>query len=109
MVVGMKASSPSQAASNPQQLALFEFSQERRVDGSFVVTPRRLVDNKPISVKRAAGLLHFKDRKAVYRLISTGQIRAWKPKSVKDNGKYRVDLGSVMEYLAAREREARGG
>ena len=95
------------APSTPQQqLALFDISQEKRSDGSFVVTPKRLVDNKPISVKRAAALLHFKDRKALYRLISTGQIRAWKPKSQRDNGKFRVDLGSVMDYLAAREREA---
>jgi hypothetical protein len=88
--------------SAPQQQFLFEVEQTVRADGSFVVKPKRIVDGTEISAKRAAKMLGFKDRETIYGLIKTGQIRGWKPKSVKDNGKYRIDLGSVLDYKASR-------
>jgi len=100
----MKESSPPPA----HQSLLFFAEQTQHSDGTITVRPRRLVDGNTVTAKRAAAMLGFKDRETVYGLIKTGQIRAWKPKSKKDNGKYRVDLGSVLDYKAKRERIARG-
>lgn len=81
---------------------LFESEQERRSDGSFVVRPKRLVDGKEIGRKTAAGMLGFKDKDSVSRLVELGEIRGWKPDSARGNGKYRIDLGSVLDYKAKR-------
>ncbi len=99
MMQGMSGSSTPQ-----QHLAFFEFAQEQRADGSIVVKPKRLVDGKEISAKKAAGMLNFKDVKAVYRLVRLGKIVGWKPECERDNGKYRIDLGSVLDYKAKRKR-----
>ena len=85
-----------------QQQFLFEIEQTAMPDGSFRVRPKRIVDGNEIGAKRAAKMLGFKDRETVYGLIKTGQIKGWKPKSKKANGKYRIDLGSVLDYKAAR-------
>lgn len=89
-------------SSQPQQQFLFEIEQTARPDGSFVVRPTRIMDGNEIGAKRAAKMLGFKDRETIYNLIKTGQIKGWKPKSENDNGKYRIDLGSVLDYKAAR-------
>lgn len=86
-----------------QQQFLFEISQETLADGSFRIKPVRLVDGTVIGVKRAAKLLGFRDRETIYGLIKTVQIKGWKPKAVRENGKYRIDLGSVLDYKAGRE------
>lgn len=88
------------------QLMLFETDTTPRADGSFLLRPRRLVDGKEISAMKAAGLLGFRDTETVYALVRTGEIKGWKPAAARGNGKYRIDLGSVMTYkerrLAAR-------
>lgn len=89
------------------QLMLFESDQERTADGSFVVRPRRLVDGREVTAKKAAGMLGFKDKETIYRLVELGEIRGWKPKSARGNGKYRIDLGSVLDYKSRRLAEAR--
>jgi hypothetical protein len=91
-----------------EQQFLFIADQTVRADGAIVVKAKRLVDGKPISAKRAAAMLGFRDRETIYRLIRSGEILAWKPKSKRDNGRYRVDLGAVLDYKARRERIARG-
>jgi hypothetical protein len=84
------------------QMMLFETETTARADGSFLLKPRRLVDGKEISAARAAGMLGYKDPESVYKLIACGEIRAWKPEAVRGNGKYRIDLGSVMRYKERR-------
>ncbi len=84
---------------------LFETDAEQRPDGSFVVKPRRIVDGHEIDAKKAAGMLKFRDVETIYRLIDAGEIKAWKPKSERGNAKYRIDLGSVLEYKALRQKE----
>lgn len=88
------------------QLLLFETDTTPRADGSILLRPRRLVDGKEISAAKAAGLLGFKDPETIYGMIQTGEIKGWKPNAARGNGKYRIDLGSVMAYkerrLAAR-------
>lgn len=85
------------------QLMLFETDTTPRADGSFLLKPRKLVDGREVSAGKAAGLLGFKDKETVYALVRSGQIRGWKPESARDNGKYRIDLGSVMDYKARRQ------
>ena len=84
------------------QLFLFETDSTPGTDGSFVLRPRRLVDGKEISASKAAGLLGFKDRETIFGLIRAREIKAWKPETARGNGKYRVDLGSVMDYKQRR-------
>ena len=93
--------------SGTDQLFLFESEQSAAGDGSFVVRPRRLCTGQEVGVKKVCGLLGFKDRESIYRLIELGQIQAWKPKSERGNGKWRIDLQSVLEYKAQRLRESR--
>jgi hypothetical protein len=90
------------------QLYLFETTASPQKDGSFVVRPQRLIDGKEISAQKAAGLLGFKDKETIFRLVELGEIKGWKPKSKRNNGKYRIDLGSVMDYKARRLAESRG-
>ena len=90
-------------AGEPQhQLYLFEAEQTAAKDGSFIVRPRRLCTGQEVGVQRACKLLGFRDREAVYRLIDLGEITAWKPDSRRGNGKWRIDLQSVLEYKARR-------
>ncbi len=84
------------------QLMLFETDTTPRADGTFLLKPRRLVDGKEISAAKAAGLLGFKDVETIHGLIKTRQLVGWKPDSKRGNGKYRIDLGSVMDYKAKR-------
>ena len=90
------------------QLYLFESETGAREDGSFIVRPRRLVDGREISAGKAAEMLGFKDRETIYRLIELGEIRGWKPGSKRGNGKFRIDLGSVIDYKTRRILAARG-
>ncbi len=86
----------------PAQLMLFETVSTPNGDGSFTVKPRRLVDGKEISAAAAARMLGFKDKETVYNLVKTRQIRGWRPDTARGNGKYKIDLGSVLDYKAAR-------
>ena len=91
------------------QLLLFSSDQETQPDGSIVVRPRRLVDGREISAAAAAKLLGFKDKDTVCRMVQAGLITGWKPESKRGNAKYRIDLGSVIEYKERRikaERES---
>lgn len=81
---------------------LFESEQLPAGDGSFVVRPRRLITGQEVGVKKVCSLLGFKDRESIYRLIEIGEIRAWKPASERGNGKWRIDLQSVLEYKQRR-------
>lgn len=100
----MTAPSPAPAAA--VQSFLFEVDQTRQADGSIVVRPRRMVDGNYISAQRAAGLLGFRDRETIYGMVRGGVIKGWKPDSKRGNGKWRIDLGSVLDYKTARERAA---
>ena len=91
------------------QLMLFEAVQTANADGSFTVRPKRLTHGKEIGARAAARMLGFKDRETVYRLIELGEIRAWKPKSERGNGKWRIEWESVAGYKAARLEAARRG
>jgi Helix-turn-helix domain len=84
------------------QLFLFESEATAAKDGSFVVRPRRLCTGQEVGVQRVCGLLGFKDRESIYRLIDLGEIKAWKPDSARGNGKWRIDLQSVLEYKQRR-------
>lgn len=84
------------------QMMLFETESEARADGSLVVRPRRLLTGEEIGAKRAAKMLGYRDRESVYRLIEIGEIKAWKPRTLRENGKWRVDLQSVLDYKARR-------
>lgn len=86
-----------------QQQFLFAVEQTQNADGSFVVKPKKLMHGVEISANRAMKMLGFKDRETIYGLIKTKQIRGWKPKSKRANGKYRIDLTSVLDYKAKRE------
>ena len=97
------------ATDAPGQILLFEVEQTRHGDGSFTVRPKRLTDGREIGVAQAAKMLGFKDRETVYRLIELGEIRAWKPKSERGNGKWRIDWQSVVDYRSARQTAARNG
>jgi hypothetical protein len=88
------------------QLFLFESESSPGVDGAFIVKPKRLVDGREISAQKAAEMLGFRDKETIFRLVECGEIRGWKPKSRRGNGKYRIDLGSVLDYKAKRLAEA---
>ncbi|MEI6656786.1 MAG: hypothetical protein WCP45_18625 [Verrucomicrobiota bacterium] len=88
------------------QLMLFETDTTPRADGCFLLRPRRLVDGKEVGAAKAAGLLGFKDAETIYGLIQCGEIKGWKPASTRGNGKYRIDLGSVLDYKERRLRES---
>ena len=89
------------------QMMLFATETEAQKDGSFVVRPRRLIDGKEISARKAAELLGFRDKDTIFRLVELGELRGWKPQALRGNGKYRIDLGSVMDYKARRLAEHR--
>jgi len=86
---------------------LFETLQEQRPDGSFLVKPRRLVDGREISAAAACRLLGYKDKETVCRMVATGEIKGWKPRTRRGNGKWRIDMGSVLDYKAERLKSAR--
>lgn len=88
---------------------LFEAEQVAHADGSFTVRPRRVAVTREIGARAAARMLGFRDRETVYRLIELGDLRAWKPKSERGNGKWRIEWESVAEYKAARLDAARNG
>jgi excisionase family DNA binding protein len=97
------------ATGDGAQILLFEVEQTRHGDGSFTVRPKRLTDGREIGVGQAARMLGFKDRETVYRLIDLGEIKAWKPKSERGNGKWRIDWQSVVDYKSSRLAAARAG
>lgn len=84
------------------QLFLFETETIAESDGSFRVRPKRLIDGKEIDARKAAGMLGFRDRESIFRLIELGELTGWKPETVRGNGKYRIDLGSVIAYKERR-------
>lgn len=84
------------------QMMLFETESVAGKDGSLIVRPRRLLTGEEIGVKRAAKMLGYKDRESVYGLIQAGAIKGWKPESKGHNGKWRIDLQSVLDYKARR-------
>lgn len=84
------------------QLFIFESEQSLQVDGSFHIRPKRLVDGREIGAGKAAEMLGFRDRETIFRLIVLGELRGWKPETTRGNGKYRIDLGSVLDYKARR-------
>jgi hypothetical protein len=84
------------------QLLLFSSDQDLQPDGTIVVRPRRLVDGREISAEAAAKLLGFRDKDTVCRMVQAGLLKGWKPESKRGNAKYRIDLGSVMEYKERR-------
>lgn len=86
-----------------QQQFLFEVEQTRHEDGSFTVSPRRLVDKVEIDVDRAKKMLGFKDRETVYLMLKAGQLKGWQPETKRGNGKWRVFLSSVIAYKERRE------
>lgn len=89
------------------QLHLFESETTPAGDGSFLVRPKRLVDGREISARKAADMLGFRDKETIFRLIEAGELRGWKPKAKRGNGKYRIDLGSVLDYKARRLAESK--
>ena len=84
---------------------LFETESEARADGSLVVRPRRLCTGQEISAKKAAGMLGFKDVETISNLVAMGKIKGWKPEAKRANGKWRIDLQSVLDYKQQRLRE----
>jgi hypothetical protein len=84
------------------QLMLFETISEERADGALVVRPRRVCTGEEIGVQRACKMLGYRDRESVYRLILIGEIKGWKPDSVRGNAKWRIDLQSVLDYKTRR-------
>ena len=84
---------------------LFETESTPQADGSLIVRPRRLLTGEEIGVDRAAKLLGSRDRESVYALIWAKRIRAWKPETRRGNGKWRIDLQSVLDYKARRLQE----
>jgi hypothetical protein len=87
------------------QLMLFETDSVACADGSFTVRPRRLVDGREIGAKKAAAMLGFRDVETISKLVALGQIKGWKPESLRNNAKWRIDLGSVIAYKEKRLRE----
>lgn len=91
-----------------EQQFLFEVAQERRSDGSFVVRPKRMVDDQEVDAEYARRFLGYKDRETVYRLIKLRQIEGWQDVAVRGNGKYHILLGSLIDFKARRKAVARG-
>lgn len=87
------------------QLMLFETESVPQKDGSLIVRPKRLCTGQEVGVQKVCGLLGFRDRETVYGLIDQGEIVAWKPETARGNGKWRIDLQSVLDYKARRLRE----
>lgn len=87
------------------QMMLFETDSTPQADGSLVVRPRRLCTGQEVGVQKVCGMLGFRDRETIYGLIDAGELRAWKPASKRGNGKWRIDLQSVLDYKARRLRE----
>ena len=50
-------------------------------------------------------MLGFKDVETISKLVALGQIKGWKPESLRGNAKWRIDLGSVLTYKEKRLRE----
>lgn len=72
--------------------------QTRNPDGSVTIRPVEVADEREIGAMEAAKILGFRDRESVYRLIDLGELRAWKPASRRGNGKWRINLQSVIQY-----------
>ena len=84
-----------------EQLVLFAVESVARGDGSFVVKPKRLVDGRECGTRQAARMLGVHPE-TVGVLIAAGELRAWKLESRRGNAKWRIDLGSVLDYKARR-------
>lgn len=91
------------------QLMLFETESTAQKDGSLIVRPKRLCTGQEVGVQKACGMLGFKDRETIYKLLDEGQLRGWKPDSKRGNGKWRIDLQSILDYKAKRLRECGHG
>lgn len=87
------------------QLVLFEIERVER-DGMLLVKPKRIVDGVEISTQQAMKLLKFTQIETISALIRAGEIKAWKPKSVRGNAKWRIDQGSVLDYKMRRMKAA---
>lgn len=85
---------------------LFEVESSGRADGSLLVKPKRLCTGEEISAKKAMSMLGFKRVETISALVETGKIKGWKPESVRGNGKWRIDLQSVLDYKARRQAES---
>lgn len=94
---------------HPDQLLLFAVEQELRADGSFIVKPTRLDDSREIDAKQAAKILGYRDLESVYRLVELGEIKGWKPDSVRGNARYRIAWQSVIDYKSRRQQASTGG
>jgi hypothetical protein len=90
-----------------QQTFLFLAEQSKHADGSFTVRPKRLVDGREISAKAALKMLGFSDIETIATLVGASEIVGWKPATQRGNGKWRIDLGSVIDYKERRKREGR--
>ncbi len=88
------------AGESTKQLILFESEQSVNQDGSITVRPKRMCTGQEVDVQRACKLLGFKDRESIYRLIDQRELKGWKPDSKRGNGKWRIDLQSVLDYKA---------
>ena len=91
---------------HPQQLALFEITSERQKDGSFIVIPRRVVDNQrsdDVGVTWAHEELRL-PKKQIRFLCQIGELVAWKmPGRKGSNAKYRIARNSVLTYKARQQ------
>ena len=84
-----------------EQLVLFAVESVARADGSFLVKPKRLVDGRECGTRQASRMLGVHPE-TVGVLIAAGELRAWKLASKRGNAKWRIDLGSVLDYKARR-------
>ena len=77
---------------------VMETVQTRNPDGSVTIRPTKVADEREICAAEAARILGFRDRESVCRLIDLGELRAWKPASRRGNGKWRINLQSVLGF-----------
>lgn len=93
-----------------EQLGLFETEQQRQPDGAIVVRAKRLVDGQEVGLETARKMLGFRTRKAAAKLIGVpGGLVGWKPAAKRGNAKWRIDLGSVIDYKRRRTQAAADG
>lgn len=72
--------------------------QTENPDGSITIRAKALADHREIGAGEAAEMLGFSDRGTISRLVEIGELRGWKPSTVKGNGKWRISLQSVIDY-----------
>ena len=78
-------------------LAMVAF-QTVNPDGSITIRAKELADHREIGSKEAAEILGFRDRETISRLVEAGEIKGWKPATLRGNGKWRICLQSVLDY-----------